>query len=121
MKWIRKFENKDDLDQLSEYFQELCDNWDIEIEYGESHYSNVHGDLSIEIKIGRNLWRSFPYVQKLYKSFQSVMEYNHIDNYFNFMVDLKKSLDHLISSSEGNYTCNRITQTEYSKLIITIS
>lgn len=129
MKWIKKFENIEDQipdrfdeDKIDEYFQELMDKWDIEIEYDDESYSDAYSDiLGIEIKIGEELWDKFPRLQRMSKQMETVTSYQNIETYIKFMSDLKKCIDHLISSSEGDYECNDIVQSEYSKLIIMIS
>jgi len=129
MKWIKKFENIEDQipdrfdeDKIDEYFQELMDKWDIEIEYDDESYSDAYSDiLGIEIKIGEKLWDKFPRLQRMSKQMETVTSYQNIETYIKFMSDLKKCIDHLISSSEGDYECNDIVQSEYSKLIIMIS
>jgi hypothetical protein len=128
MKWIKKFENAEEdqipnrfnEDKIDEYFQGLVDDWDVEIEYDSETYGDAYSDiLAIEVKIGRKLWSKFPRLQRMHKTMENVLEYHNMDVYFRFMSDLKKCIDHLISSS-GDYECTLITQSEYSKLTIMI-
>lgn len=126
MKWIKKFENIEDQipdrfdeDKIDEYFQELIDTWDVEIEYDDELYGDVYSDvLAIVIEVGKDLHTKFPTFEGNHKIVQSRIGYSTIDEYFRFMSDLKKCIDHLVSSSEGDYTCNEIIQDEYSITIL---
>ncbi len=130
MKWIKKFENIEedqipdrfDEDKIDEYFQGLMDDWDVEIEYDRESQSDEYSDiLAIEIKIGEKLWDKFPRFERMHKTMETVISHCNIEVYLKFMSDLKKCIDHLISSSEGDYECNDIVQSEYSKLTVMIS
>ena len=130
MKWIKKFESdeskeRSDLDRLDEdekieeYFQDLVDDWEVEIEFRENDdLEDNYIDLVIEI--GDDLWEKMPNLQRMHKDIESVIDYDIIDDYFKFMSDLKKCIDHLTSSSEGKYRCLRLTQNSYSQIVILI-
>jgi hypothetical protein len=130
MKWIKKFESdefedKSDLDRLDEdekieeYFQDLIDEWNVKIEYIDSdNYDDNF--INIVIEIGDDLLEKMPNLQRMHKDIESAIDYDTIDDYFKFMSDLKKCVDHLTSSSEGKYRCLKLTQNSYSQIVILI-
>lgn len=115
---VKRFKSLSSDEDYEDYFQELIDNWDIELEVmiDEDEEENY-----IKIRIGKDLWKIFPNPERYNKHIELVIECQNLDKYFNFMEELKKCIDHLISSSDGKISCNRIVQDEFSNIKIEVN